>query len=108
MRLLTLGYTGVMCDEFRTCTAASAYDVHDTFIDEFGYLRSHRFGSLVIFAHFVRQTGIRMRTNIIRCNLSHVFDEGLHLRSTKGTVHADREDRIRRKRSKESIYSLTT
>ena len=48
-----------------------------------------------------------MRTNIIRCNLSHVFDERLHLRSTKGTVHADREDRIRRKRSKESIYSLT-
>ena len=27
--------------------------------------------------------------------------------STKGAVHADREDRIRRKRSKESIYSLT-
>ena len=108
MRFLTLGNTGVMSDEFRTCTAASANDVHDTFIDEFGYLRSHRFGCLVIFAHFVRQTGIRMRTNIIRCNLSHVFDERLHLRSAKGTVHADREDRIRRKRSQESVYGLTT
>ena len=108
MWFLTLSYTGVMSDEFRTCAAAAANDIHDAFIDEFGYLRCHRFGSLVIFAHFVRQTGIRMRTYIIRCNLSHVFYERLHLRSAKGTVHADREDRIRRKRSQESIYSLTT
>ena len=108
MRFLTLSNTGVMSDEFRTCAAAATNDIHDAFIDEFGYLRSHRFSSLVIFTHFVRQTGIRMRTYIIRCNLSHVFDERLHLRSTKGTVHADREDRIRRKRSQESVYGLTT
>jgi len=107
MRLLSLSQSGIMSDEFRTCATAAANDVHDAFIDEFGDLRSHRFSRLVIFAHFVRQSGIRMGAYIIRCHLSQMLDKRLHLRRTEGTVHAHREDRIRRERCKKSINRLT-
>ena len=107
MRLLSFSQSSVMSDEFGTCATAAADDVHDAFIDEFGDFRSHRLSRLVIFAHFVRQSGIRMGAYIIRCHLSQMLDKRLHLRRTEGAVHAHGEDRIRRERCQESIHRLT-
>ena len=107
MRFLSLCHLRISGYEIGRSTTASTNDIDQSFVDKLGNLGRHTFRCLVVGTHLVGQSGIGMRTNIIRCNLSHVFDERLHLRSTKGAVHADREDRIRRKRSKESIYSLT-
>ena len=96
-----------MGDEFRTGSTAAADDIDDAFIDKLGYLRSHRLCRLVILSHLVRQSGIRMGTNIIRCNLCQMLDERFHLGSTEGTVHTYRENRIRRERGQESIHGLT-
>ena len=107
MRLLALGTSGVMSDELRTGSAAAADDVDDAFVDKLGNLRSHRFCGFIILPHLVRQSGIRMRTNIIRCNLCQMLDERFHLRRSEGTVHAHGEDWIRRERRQEGIYGLT-
>ena len=96
MRFLTLSTSGIMGDEFRTGSTAAADDIDDALIDKLSYLRSHRLSRLVILSHLVRQSGVRMCTNIIRCNLCQMLDEWLHLRSTEGTVHTNRENRIRR------------
>ena len=107
MRFLTLSTSGIMGDEFRTGSTAAADDIDDALIDKLGYLRSHRLCRLVILSHLIWQAGIWMGTNIIRCNLCQMLDEWLHLRSTEGTVHTNRENRIRRERSQESIHGLT-
>ena len=98
MRFLSFSQSGIMSDEFGTCATAAADDVNDAFIDEFGDFRSHRLSRLVIFAHFVRQAGIRMGAYIIRCHLGKMLDKRLHLRRTEGAVHTHGEDRIRRER----------
>ena len=107
MRHLALSAPGVMSDELRTGSTAAANDVDNAFVDELGNLRSHRFCGFIILSHLVRQSGIRMRTNIIRCNLCQMLDERFHLRRSEGTVHAHGEDWIRRERSQEGIYGLT-
>ena len=107
MRFLTLSTSGIVSDEFRTGSTAAADDVDDALIDKLGYLGSHRLSRLVILSHLVRQSCIRMGTNIIRCNLCQMLDERFHLGSTEGTVHTYRENRIRRERGQESIHGLT-
>ena len=96
MRFLTLGTSSIVSDEFWTGSTATTDDIDDALIDKLSYLRSHRLSRLVILSHLVRQSGIRMGTNIIRCNLCQMLDERLHLRCTEGTVHTYRENRIRR------------
>lgn len=107
MRFLSLCHLRISGYEIGRSTTASTNDIDQSFVDKLGNLGRHTFWCLVVGTHLVGQSGIGMRTNIIRCNLSHPLYERLHLRGTESTVHAYREDRIRRQTGKESLYRLS-
>ena len=57
-------------NELISRSAASSYDIDESFVDEFSYLRSHRIGCLIIKAEFVGQSRIGVNADIIRCFLT--------------------------------------
>ena len=107
VRLLAFGYWHILGNEFLGSTAASAYDVHQSLVYEFLYLRSHRLGSLVVCAQTVGQSGVGIGAYIIRCTMSQLLQERLHLVGTKRAVESDREDRIAAHTCQHSIECLS-
>ena len=107
MRFHALRHTVVTGDEFGRSATATADNVDQSLVEELLDFRSHTLSRLVILSHLVRQSGVRMGADIPRRHGSHALDERFHLRSTEGTVHAHREDRIRRDTGEESLDGLS-
>ena len=76
------------CDKRLVCTTAATDDIHHTLIDDFSHLGCHRLGCLVVESQRVRQSGIRIGRDIIRCLASQFPEERLHLGGTKRAVQS--------------------
>ena len=107
MRFHPLRHTVVTGDEFGRSTTATADNIDQSLVEELLDFRSHTLSRLVILPHLVRQSGVRMGADIPWRHCPHALDERFHLRSTEGTVHAHRKDRIRREAGQESLDGLS-
>ena len=73
----------ISADKFRSCSAASAEDIHQAFVDKLLNLWRHAIHRLVVLSEFVGQSGVRIGADIIRCMLGQFLQERFHLRGTK-------------------------
>ena len=94
-------------DERIRRTATATDDIHESLIHEFRHLRCHRLCCFVIEPQGVRQSGIRVATDIIRCLPSQFAQIGFHLRGAKRAVQADGEYWISTHAGEESIQGLS-
>ena len=108
MRMFSFHQRDIMSNETLIRSTASTDDIHQSLINHPPHLRSHRLWCLIIESHRVRQSCIRIGTNIIRCFLGKLTEERSHLSSSKRTVQSNREDRIITDAGKESLQGLTT
>ncbi len=107
MWFLSLRHYVITGDEIGSRSATSADDVDDALVDELGDFRSHTLCRLVILTHLIGQSCVGMGTNIIRCHLRQVLNEGFHLRSAEGAVHAHGEDGVRRETCQKCVHCLS-
>ena len=107
VRRLAFGYLGILGYELLRCAATSAYDVHQSFVDVFSYLRSHRLGRFVISAQAVGQSGVGIGTYIIRCMMCQLLYERLHLVCTERAVQTYRENRITAHAGEDGVERLS-
>ena len=107
MRFLSYRQFSISPDETVVCSAATTHDVHQSFVDEFAYLRCHRLRRLVVQAHRVRQSGIRISTDIIRRYPCQLLEIRLHLSGTERTVQSYGEYGIGRDAGQERLECLT-
>ena len=70
-------------------TAASSDNIYQPFFDILLHFGSHIFGSLVILSQRIRQSGIRISTDIIRRTWSKLLQERFQLTGTKWAVQPD-------------------
>ena len=107
MWLLTLGHLGIATDKLRCGAAAATDDVDQSLIDEFGNLRRHALGSLVVFTHTIGQSGVGVSRYIIRCFCGKALQIGLHLTGAKRAIEAYGENVVRTHAAQECVERLT-
>ena len=97
----------ILLDEVRCSAAASSHDVDDALVNEFAYLRCHRFGSLVVESHLVGQPCIRVGCDVVGSFTSQFAQIRLHLPGAKRAVQSDGEDGVGAHRCEKGFERLS-
>ena len=82
---------GHRADMFGRRSATAADDIHEASAGEIADDFRHLLRRLVVFAELVRQAGIRMRSDMNRCEPRYLFHMGRELFGAEGAIEADRK-----------------
>ena len=107
MRTFALDYRSIEADELIGGATTASDNVYEAFVNEFGHLRGHRFGSLVIETHGVGKTGVGVTGDVVWSLTCQLTEIRLHLCGTEGTVETYAEDRIGAHAGQKGIEGLS-
>ena len=94
MRRETRNSLGDGSNMFRSRSAAASYDVHKPLLRQSDHSFCHLRWSLVISAHLIRKSGIRVATHQTLAPAGYIFQKRSHFSGAQRAVQTEGQERV--------------